>query len=85
MSRKTMDQYDKPLANTYGPPSTSHPQDDDTRSQALYDGQLNDESAVMVYRKPWDAGHHLANATEDFRDAVWGINEGKRDVRNLKE
>jgi len=81
MSKKTIDEFDKPLSNIFAPPSTTHPQDDDTRAQALYDGQLTNESAVRAYRKPWVAGAHLADATEDFRDAVWGINEGKRDVR----
>jgi hypothetical protein len=91
MSRKTMDEYDTPLYNIFRPPSTMHPQNDDTRAQDLIEGRLNDESAVPAYRVPWKApsllapvSGHLEDATENFRDSVWSVSEGKKDIRNLK-
>jgi hypothetical protein len=91
MSRKTMDEYDTPLSNIYPPPRTTHPQNDDTRAQNLIKGDLSDERVTAAYNVPWrDAGklapvaNHLESAEEDFRDAVWGVSEGKRDVRNLR-
>ena len=90
MSRKTMDEFPY-LDNIYRPPETTIQQNDDTRSQGLYEGVLNDNSAVPAYRVPWRApslhapvNAHLEDATENFRDSVWGINEGKKDIRNLK-
>jgi len=90
MSRKTMDEYPD-LYNIYPPPGTTHPQNDDTRAQQLIDGVLNDESVTMAYYVPWQdssllaprAGH-LEPADDAFCDSVWGINEGKKDVRNLR-
>ena len=91
MSRKTMNEYDTPLYNIYPPPRTSHQQNDDTRAQDLIDGALSDETVTAAYNVPWrDSGKlapvngHLESAEENFRDSVWGINEGKKDVRNLR-
>ena len=73
-----MNEYDTPLYNIWRPPSTMHPQNDDTRAQDLIDG-LSD-TVPRAYQKPWDKGHHLANATDDFTDALWAVGEGKRTV-----
>ena len=79
------------LYNIYPPPDTTYPQNDDERAQRIIDGELNDESCTAAYNVPWrDAGKlapvagHLEAADESFCDAVWGINEGKRDIRNLR-
>lgn len=72
-----------PLYNIYPPPDTSWQQDDDRRAQDLIDGRLTNSCVAEVYSRPWDKNHHLAPGGEDFTDAIWGINEGKRDVRQL--
>ena len=85
-----MDEYPD-LYNIYPPPRTSHPQNDDTRAQNLIDHELNDETVTAAYFVPWQdssklapiAGH-LESAEESFRDSTWGINEGKKDIRNLR-
>lgn len=81
MSRKTMEEYPL-LYNLWRPPRTTWPTNDDTRAQALIDGKLNDDTCARAYRKAWAPDAHLANASEDFRDSLWGINEGKKDIRN---
>ena len=73
-----MDEYPD-LYNIYKPPGTMHPQNDDTRAKDL--GRLNPDTCVRAYQKAWDPGHHLAGADDDFRDAIWSVSEGKRDVR----
>lgn len=78
MSRKTMDEYED-LYNIWPPPRTSHQQNDDTRAQILIDGMPEPQWARRLV--VWDQGAHLDRAGEDFTDALWGINEGKRDVR----
>jgi hypothetical protein len=83
MSRKTIDEFPD-LYNIYPPPPTTNPQNDDSRAQDLIDGRLSDAKVVPAYKVPWD-GTHLENATPDLCDAIWGINEGKRDVRGLKK
>jgi hypothetical protein len=90
MSRKTMDEYPL-LYNIWEPPSTTWPTNDDTRAQNLIDGELNDNSAVPAYRVPWrqpsrlaPVDAHLEDASENFRDSLWDINEGKKDIRNRK-
>lgn len=90
MSRKTMDEYPEVL-NIYRPPRTTHQQNVDDRAKNLINGDLNDDSVVAAYNVPWrdpqklaPQGGHLESAEEDFRDAVWGVSEGKRDVRQLR-
>ena len=93
MSRKTMDEYAPPpgLYNIYPTPRTTIQQNDDTRARDLIDHRLNDETVTAAYFVLWrDAGKlapiagHLEGGDQDFKDAIWGINEGKRDVRNLR-
>lgn len=79
MSRKTMAEFPD-LYNIWRPPRTTHPQNDDTRAQDLIDGKLDGDKAVRAYRVNWTADTHLGDASENFRDSLWGINEGKRDV-----
>lgn len=89
MSRKTMDEMchrtgavpDR-LYNIWKVPGTMYQQNDDERAEGLIDGKLTDEPVVRAYQRAWDPGHHLDDAREDYRDALWGVNEGKRDVRN---
>ena len=83
MSRKTMDVWPE-LYNIYPAPRGTRQQNDDPRAQALIDGYLNDETVTRV--PPTDArlAGHLEGGAEDLKDAVWGINEGKRDVRNWR-
>lgn len=93
MSRKTMDEYAPPpgLYNIWPAPRTTIQQNDDTRAQDLIDGRLNDNQAVPAYRVPWrqpsrlaPVNAHLESANDNFDDSLWDINEGKKDVRNLK-
>lgn len=46
--------------------------------------RLNDNQVVEAYKVPWNANGHLADATDDVTDAVWGIQDGHRDIRQLK-
>ena len=47
--------------------------------------KLNDNQVVEAYKVPWAPdGYHLTGAGDDFVDAVWGIQDGRRDVRMLK-
>lgn len=82
MSKKTMEEYPD-LDNLYPPPRTTVVINDDSRAKDLIAGRLDGDKCVALYHVPWD-GSHGENATPDFRDAVWGVNEGKRDVRQLK-
>ena len=81
MSRKTMDEYPL-LYNIWAPPPTTWPTNDDERAEDLIAGTVNTE-VVGAYKR-YRVGH-LEYATEDFTDSLWGINEGKRDARVLKE
>ena len=45
---------------------------------------LTDDHVVPAYKLPWEPYGHLKNADDDFNDAVWGIQDGRRDVRQLK-
>lgn len=89
MSRKTMDQINrrdigppKGLYNLWPVPDTTYQQNDDTRAQKLIDGLPEPNWARDLV--PWDKPAHLADATDDFTDALWGINEGKRDATNRR-
>jgi len=98
MSRKTMDEiHVRPrdrewdLPNIYPPPCTMFPQNDDERAKNLLNHELNDETVTAAYNVPWrDASklapiaEHLESAEENFRDSVWSISEGKKDIRNLR-
>jgi len=79
MSRKTLDEYPD-LLNIWPPPKTSHPQNADTRASKL---PLNGGTVTRAYKEPWKT--HLTDATPDFTDALWGINEAKRDTRESEE
>jgi hypothetical protein len=78
-----MDEYPD-IDNIWVPPKTSHPQNADTRVKDLIAGKLSDDTVTDAYQKAWDKGHHITNACDDFRDALWGVSEGKRDVRGNK-
>lgn len=82
MSRKTMAEYPE-LFNIWPPPATSHPQNDDTRARDLLRGALGRQPVSPAYTNY--AVGHLEDANEYIRDAIWGINECKRDLRNIKE
>jgi hypothetical protein len=78
MSRKTMDEYPD-IKNIWEPAEGMHPQNANTRIADL--DKLTDSNPTDAYQKAWDKGHHLADATECFTDALWGVSEGKRDAR----
>lgn len=46
--------------------------------------QLNDNQVVPAYKVPWESYGHLSDATEDIIDSVWGMQEGRRQIRQLK-
>lgn len=46
--------------------------------------QLTDDHVVEAYKVPWGKGHHLASADDDCYDAVWGIQDGRRNIRQMK-
>lgn len=77
--------------NVWPIPDTWHPPQEDDRAQDLIDGVLNDDSVTAAYFVPWKDDRYLAPvagnlepAGEDFKDALWSIGEGKRDVRQLR-
>jgi hypothetical protein len=81
MSRKTMDEW--PLVkNIWEAPVGTDPPNDNRRVQGLIDGVLDGDKCSRAYKEPWT--HHLDAAGVDFTDALWGINDGKRDVRQRK-
>jgi len=59
-----------------------HPQNDDTRAQDLIDHRLNDTTVSRAYKEPWNT--HLTDGTDSFKDSIWGVTEGEKDIRNLK-
>jgi hypothetical protein len=46
--------------------------------------KLNDNQVVPAYKVPWEANGHLSDADDDCYDSVWGIQDGRRNVRQLK-
>lgn len=54
----------------------------DTRGSQL--DELCDDYVVPAYKVPWESYGHLKNADADITDAVWGVQDGARDVRQLK-
>lgn len=44
---------------------------------------LTDDHVVEAYKVPWEANGHLKDADADFHDAVWGIQDGRRDARQM--
>lgn len=46
--------------------------------------RLTDDHVVEAYKVPWDKNGHLADATDDITDSVWGIQDGRRNVRQLE-
>jgi hypothetical protein len=77
-----MKDFDK-LDSIYERPETLKSGDNDTRAKDL--GKLNDNQVVDAYRVPWEANGHLADATDDVIDSVWAMQDGRRDVRQLKK
>lgn len=46
---------------------------------------LTDDHVVEAYKVPWDKSYgHLYDATDDITDAIWGMGDGRRDIRQLK-
>jgi hypothetical protein len=63
-------------------PATLKGGSNDSRAEEL--DQLNDNQVVVAYKVPWKDYGHLKNADDDIIDAVWGMQDGRRDVRQLK-
>lgn len=69
----------KDLTDLFPHPSErdgSRPSGDEVQSRL-------DKGVVDAFKEPWD--EHLADATDDVIDAVWGVTEGQRMVRELKK
>ena len=43
--------------------------------------QLTDNTVTEAYKVAWKPWGHLKDATDDVTDAVWGIQDGRRNVR----
>jgi len=46
---------------------------------------LTDDTVVEAYKVPWKAYGHLKDADADITDAAWGIQDGRRDARQMKD
>ena len=47
--------------------------------------KLTDDHVTEAYLLPWEKYGHLKDADADFKDAVWGIQDGRRDIRQQKD
>ena len=45
---------------------------------------LDDRTVVEAWKVPWENNGHLSDATDDIIDAAWGIQDGRRNLRQMK-
>lgn len=75
----------KQSVGIYPRPETIDDSNVDSRHSQIEDGTLNDDSCVPAYKVPWESYGHLSSADDAVEDAVWGMQEGRRQVRQLKK
>lgn len=75
--KKLQDVYDRP--DGYKGTKNGTPDADDIPRE------LTDDHVVPAYKVPWEKYGHLKDADADFVDSVWGIQDGRRDIRQLKD
>ena len=80
----TVDKF-KDLKSLYPRPEGYDGQKNGTPDGDDLPKELNDDHVVMAYKVPWESYGHLKDATDDITDAVWGIQDGRRDIRQQKE